>query len=129
MQRLPPAHTERDYLRLDEIPRYLDGCSGSYRPIAELLVGSGLRISEVLTLRVSDLELEETGGAVVVYRSRKNECGARRGRDLLEGPCRRLQMTPSPRRRWGASVRASPRERPPRAPRSRGSDSTPPSTP
>jgi integrase len=72
VQRLPPAHLEREYLRLDEIPRYLDACSNAYRPLAELLIGSGLRISEALALRVSDLELEETGGAVVVYRSRKS---------------------------------------------------------
>src|SRR5207248_8531078 len=48
VQRLPPAHIERDYLRLDEIPRYLDACSEVYRPLAELLIGSGLRISEAL---------------------------------------------------------------------------------
>jgi integrase len=71
VQRLPPGHIERDYLRLDEIPRYLDACSDVYRPLAELLVGSGLRISEALALRIGDLELEETGGAIVVYRSRK----------------------------------------------------------
>ncbi len=39
VQRLPPAHIERYYLRLDEIPRYLDGCSGVYRPLAELVIG------------------------------------------------------------------------------------------
>jgi integrase len=71
VQRLPPAHIEREYLRLDEIPRYLDACSDVYRPLAELLVRSGLRISEALALRIGDLELEETGGAIVVYRSRK----------------------------------------------------------
>jgi integrase len=63
VQRLPPAHIEREYLRLNEIPRYLDGCSDVYRPLADLLIGSGLRISEALALRVSDLELDETGGA------------------------------------------------------------------
>ena len=42
-------------------------------PLAELLVGSGLRISEALGLRVGDLELEETGGMIVVYRSRKKQ--------------------------------------------------------
>jgi integrase len=71
VQRLPPAHIEREYLRLHEIPRYLDACSDVYRPLAELLVGSGLRISEALALQIGDLELEETGGAIVVYRSRK----------------------------------------------------------
>jgi len=37
-----------------EIPRYLDACSDVYRPLAELLVGSGLRISEALALRIGD---------------------------------------------------------------------------
>lgn len=71
--RLPPHHIEREYLRLDEIPRYLDGCSDVYRPLAELLIGSGLRISEALGLRLADLELGATGGMIVVYRSRKKE--------------------------------------------------------
>ncbi len=69
--RLPPGHIEREYLRLHEIPLYLDSCSEVYRPLAELLIGSGLRISEALALRASDLALEDTGGAIVVYRSRK----------------------------------------------------------
>ncbi len=73
VQRLPPAHIEREYLRLDEIPRYLDACSDLYRPLAELLIGSGLRISEALGLRLGDLELEHTGGTIVVYRSRKKD--------------------------------------------------------
>jgi integrase len=61
--RLPAAHIEREYLRLHEIPVYLDSCSDVYRPVAELLIGSGLRISEALALRVSDLELKDTGAA------------------------------------------------------------------
>lgn len=71
--RLPSAHIERDYLRLEEIPRYLDGCSDLYRPLAETLIGSGLRISEALALRPGDLELEPTGGRIIVYRSRKRD--------------------------------------------------------
>ena len=73
VRRLPPAYIEREYLRLNEIPRYLDGCSDVYRPLAELLIASGLRISEALALRISDLELDDTGGAVIVYRSRKRD--------------------------------------------------------
>jgi len=69
--RLPAAHIEPEYLRLHEIGRYLDSCSEVYRPVAELLIGSGLRISEALALKVSDLELEAKGGVIVVYRSRK----------------------------------------------------------
>jgi integrase len=71
VQRLPAAHIERDYLRLHEIAGYLDACTDVYRPLAELLIGSGLRISEALGLQISDLQLEDTGGVIVVYRSRK----------------------------------------------------------
>lgn len=67
--RLRAAHIERDYLRLHEISVYLDSCSALYRPLAELLIGSGLRISEALALKVPDLELEESGGLIVVYRA------------------------------------------------------------
>lgn len=69
--RLPAAHIEREYLRLHEIPIYLDSCQDVYRPLAEVLIGTGLRISEALALRTGDLELEDTGGVIVVYRSRK----------------------------------------------------------
>ncbi len=86
-QRLPAGHIERDYLRLDEIPRYLDGCCAVYRPLAELLIGTGLRVSEALALRVSDLELQESGGTIIVYRSRKN--GGRRLDEVRPFSCRR----------------------------------------
>jgi integrase len=55
VQRLLRAHIEPDYLRLDEIPRYLNSCSAVYRPLAELLIGSGLRICETLALRLGAL--------------------------------------------------------------------------
>lgn len=71
VERLPPAHIEHDYLRLHEIPVYLDACINVYRPLAEVLVRAGLRISEAIALQVADLELEETGGFIVVYRSHK----------------------------------------------------------
>jgi integrase len=69
--KLPPAHIEREYLRLHEIPLYLDSCSEVFRPLAELLIGSGVRISEAIGLQLGDLHLEESGGVIVVYRSRK----------------------------------------------------------
>jgi integrase len=69
--RLPAAHVEREFLKLHEIPVYLESCSEVYRPVAEVLIGGGLRISEALALRLGDLELEGTGGVIVVYRSRK----------------------------------------------------------
>ena len=71
IERLPPAHIEHDYLRLNEIPLYLDCCIDVYRPLAEVLIHAGLRISEAIALRVTDLELDQTGGSIVVYRSRK----------------------------------------------------------
>jgi integrase len=71
IERLPAVHIEHDYLRLHEIPPYLDACVDAYRPLAELLVRAGLRISEAIALQVADLELEETGGFIVVYRSHK----------------------------------------------------------
>jgi len=71
VQRLPPGHIERDYLRLHEIPVYVEACSATYRPVAEVLIGAGLRISEALGLRMGDLQLEPTGGVIVVYRARK----------------------------------------------------------
>jgi integrase len=55
---LPEQHREMDYLRLDEIPLYLDGCTDDYRPLAELLIATGLRISEALALRLDDIDLD-----------------------------------------------------------------------
>ena len=69
--KLPDAHVEREYLRLHEIPLYLDSCSLVYRLLAELLIGSGLRISEAIALQLGNLELEDSGGVIVVYRLRK----------------------------------------------------------
>jgi integrase len=71
VERLPPAHIEQDYLRLHEIPLYLDCCPDIYRPLAEVLIHAGLRISEAIALQIGDLQLEDTGGLIVVYRSHK----------------------------------------------------------
>ncbi len=109
VERLAPAHIEREYLRLQEIPVYLDACSETYRPLAEVLVGAGLRISEALALKVRDLELAGDGGAIVVYRSRKGdgdgftksqrfrsvEIGPSLSRGLAEQVSRRAKMSGS----------------------------------
>jgi integrase len=47
---------ERPYLRVKEIPIYVDSCSATYRPLARTLIGTGARISEALALRVTDFE-------------------------------------------------------------------------
>jgi integrase len=76
IERFPLDHVERDYLRMLEIPRYLESCSDLYRPLAEVLLRDGLRISEAIALQREDLELDDNGGAIVVYRSHKR--GAKR---------------------------------------------------
>ena len=63
---LPLEHRELDYLRLAEIDRYLDACGTAYRPIAELLIGTGARISEALALTWPDLDLDQ--GTVHIHR-------------------------------------------------------------
>jgi len=112
IDRLPAAHIEHDYLRLHEIPLYLDACINLYRPLAEVLVRAGLRISEAIALQVADLELEDTGGFIVVYRSHKKartratttgaakgdkfrsvEIGPGLSRTLIEHLARRGEMT------------------------------------
>jgi integrase len=71
VERFPLGHVEPDYLRMLEIPRYLECCSELYRPLAEVLLRDGLRISEAIALQIEDLELDDSGGAIVVYRSHK----------------------------------------------------------
>jgi integrase len=41
--------------RRSEIPLYLAACSDLYRPVAELLIATGMRISEALGLRWTTL--------------------------------------------------------------------------
>jgi integrase len=104
--KLPAAHREMDYLRLEEIPRYLEACDGVYRPLAETLIASGLRISEALGLTWEDVDLDRRSLRVV--RSRKGrgsgstkgdraravDFGARLGEVLAE-----LRSVPSARAR------------------------------
>ena len=58
-----------DYLRLYEIPQYLDACSPAYRPLAEVLIACGLRISEALALTFRDVDFD--AGTLRVLRSGK----------------------------------------------------------
>ena len=66
--RLPHVAPELDYLRIEEIDRYLDACGTRYRPLAELLIGTGTRISEALALTWADVDL--TGRIVQIRRQR-----------------------------------------------------------
>jgi integrase len=67
-KRLPVEDIESDFLRLEEIGPYLDGCSDVYRPLAVLLIATGMRISEALGLRWNDIDWD--GGKIRVYRQR-----------------------------------------------------------
>ena len=55
---LPVERPELDYLRLNEIERYFDSCAEHYRPLAEFLIGTGVRISEALAVRWPDIDLD-----------------------------------------------------------------------
>lgn len=65
---LPESHIERDWLRRSEIPLYLEGCSVLYRPVAELLIATGMRISEALGLQWDDVDFDRR--VIRVYRQR-----------------------------------------------------------
>jgi integrase len=67
--KLPEEHREMDYLRRSEVPLYLEACDDVYRPLAETLIATGLRISEALALTWRDVEFDT--GTLRVLRSRK----------------------------------------------------------
>ena len=90
VQRLPPAHIEREYLRLSEIPRYLDSCSDVYRPLAELLIGSG----------AADLRSAGAAGQATSSSRRRAGRSSSTGRVRRTAPARRSQ-TASARSRSG----------------------------
>jgi len=78
-----PAHsTDRDsalelpyeaptmhYLNRADALRYLDACSGWYRPLAEVLIGAGLRVGEAIALEWRDIAWESS--ALTITRSAK----------------------------------------------------------
>ena len=90
VKRLPLGHVERDYLRISEIDLYLSCCSTAYRPLAEVLISCGLRISEALGLIWEDIDLAK--GTITVNRQAKGTRGqtgatkSRRARSVQAGP-------------------------------------------
>jgi integrase len=86
--KLPSVHREMDYLRTREIPRYLDACGETYRPLAETLIATGLRISEALALTWDDVDFPARTLRVLAFpqgrRARLDE-----GRSLPLGRLRR----------------------------------------
>jgi integrase len=70
VKHLPVAGREMDFLRLDEIPRYLDACPTHYRPLAGFLLGTGCRISEALAARWEDVDLVDRSVRISRQRDR-----------------------------------------------------------
>jgi integrase len=98
---LPIDRVEPDYLRLGEIDRYLHACKPCYRPLAELLIGTGARISEALALTWPDVDLEQAIVRVQRQRARHGDTTrptkGKRSRTVLIGP--RLRHTLDEHRR------------------------------
>jgi integrase len=90
-----------DFLRLDEIPRYLDACDDVFRPLAETLIATGRRISEALALRWADIDW--SARSLRVVRSRKAE-GHGSTKATASAPWTRLAP-------GGGTARAARRER------------------
>src|SRR3954462_6146133 len=67
---LPYETPEIQYLRRDEIHRYLEACHDWYRPIADMLIGTGMRIGELIALEWHDIDWDHD--AIRVERSAKD---------------------------------------------------------
>ncbi len=87
---LPVVHHQLDFLRLAEIDPYLRGCPDHYRPLAEVLIGTGARISEALALTWPDIDLDHNSVQIQRQRSRHGAttCQTKGGnaRSVLIGP-------------------------------------------
>jgi hypothetical protein len=101
---LPVERTEFDYLRMDEIDRYLDACADYYRPLAEFLIGTGARISEALAVRWPDADLD--AGIVRIARQHARGGDGRHPRRASgSGPCRSVRGWPRRRGECAKSAR------------------------
>jgi integrase len=50
---------EPPFLRIAQIPTYVDAAAPYYYELAEFLIGTGVRISEAIAVRVTDIDLHE----------------------------------------------------------------------
>jgi integrase len=57
---LPYERPTMHYLTREQTPRYLDACEDWYRPLAEVLVGAGLRIGEAIALEWRDIDWDSS---------------------------------------------------------------------
>ena len=83
IESIPAEHAEIDFLRRDEIQRYLMAASPNYRPLAIFLIGSGCRISEALGLEWDDLDQETC--SVRVMRQQMKGAEGKRGASRRQG--------------------------------------------
>jgi integrase len=67
--KLPYEEPELHVLDRDAVARYLAACPGWYRPLARLLIATGLRIGEAVALDWADVDLD--AASIRVSRSRK----------------------------------------------------------
>jgi integrase len=76
---LPYERPTMHYLNREDALAYLEACEGWYRPLAEVLLGAGLRIGEAIALEWRDVDWE--GSALEVSRSAKDsgEVGTPKG--------------------------------------------------
>jgi integrase len=57
---LPYERPTMHYLTREQAHRYLDACEDWYRPLAEVLIGAGLRIGEALALEWRDIDWDSS---------------------------------------------------------------------
>ena len=67
---LPYERPTMLYLSREEALRYLDACRPWYRPLAEVLIGAGLRIGEAIALEWRDVDWD--GSALNITRAAKD---------------------------------------------------------
>jgi integrase len=78
VERVSEDQIERDWLRdsKGEIDRYLDACAPYYADLADFLIGTGVRISEALAVKLADLDyLDEC--VVHIMRTRRDKAELR----------------------------------------------------
>jgi integrase len=79
VERVSEDQIERDWLRdsKGEIDRYLDACAPYYVDLADFLIGTGVRISEALAVKLPDLDyLDEC--VIHIMRTRRDKAELRR---------------------------------------------------
>lgn len=67
---LPYERPTMHYLTREQVLAYLDACEDWYRPLAEVLLGAGLRIGEAIALEWRDVDWD--GSALLISRSAKD---------------------------------------------------------